>query len=208
MSTTVTELVEAERNDLAEFLEKLTPQQWAAESLCQGWSVRDVVAHVVSYEGAGARELAKRFVRGRFLLNRINGVALGEHREREPHELIRLLREHATPRGLTSAFGGRIALVDSLMHHQDIRRALGMPRDVPTESLRVALPFAFVAPPVKAMWHVRGVKVVATDIEWCGGIGSEARGSGEAVLMTMGGRRGVAEQLTGPGASRLVQRLG
>lgn len=82
----------------------------------------------------------------------------------------------ARGRGLTSVFGGRIALVDNLMYHQDIRRALGLPRDVPPERLRVALPFAFIAPLINAM--------------------------------VMGGRRGVAEELTGPGAARLVNRFG
>lgn len=208
MLTTATPLVEAERADLADFLETLTPQQWAAPSLCEHWTVRDVVAHVVSYEGAGAAELSRRVARGRFILNRINGVALEAQREREPDELVALLRGHLAPRGLTSAFGGRVALVDSLMHHQDIRRALGLPRDVPADRLRVALPFALIAPPIKAVWHVRGVKVVATDVDWSGGAGPEARGTGEAVLMVMGGRRGVAGELTGPGAARLVERLG
>ncbi len=208
MPMTATHLAEDERTDLADFLETLTPQQWAAPSLCEGWTVRDVVAHVVSYEGAGAAELTRRFTQGRLMLNRINAVSLDEHRQREPAELVALLHEHVTPRGLTCAFGGRIALVDSLMHHQDIRRALGMSRDVPAERLRVALPFAFLAPPIKAMWHVRRVRVVATDVGWSGGTGPEARGAGEAVLMVMGGRRGVAEELTGPGAPRLVTRLG
>lgn len=208
MPTTTTSLVEDERNDLADFLETLTPQQWDTESLCAGWSVHDVVAHVVSYEGARPVALAQRFAQGRLRLNRINGIALDEHRDREPQELIRLLRLHATPTGLTSAFGGRVALVDGLMHHQDIRRALDVPRDVPADRLRAALPFALLAPPVKALWHIRGVKVVATDIDWSGGTGPEARGTGEAVLMVMGGRRGVARELDGPGAERLARRLG
>jgi uncharacterized protein (TIGR03083 family) len=38
----------AERGDLAEFLATLTPEQWEAASLCEGWRVRDVVAHVMS----------------------------------------------------------------------------------------------------------------------------------------------------------------
>lgn len=205
---TTTQLVEDERNDLADLLETLTPQQWAAPSLCGGWSVRDVVTHVVSYEGVSAGELAKRFTRGRLVLSRINALSLEANRQREPDELIRLLREHATPRGLTTAFGGRVALVDTLMHHQDIRRALDIAREVPAERLRVALPFTLVAPPIKALWHVRGAKVVATDIGWSGGVGPEARGTAEAVLMVMGGRRGVAQELTGPGSLRLAQRLG
>ena len=208
MPATTTSLARDERRDLADFLETLTPQQWESPSLCQGWRVRDVVAHVVSYEGTGPVALARRVARGRFLVDRINAVALDEHRQDDPHQLIRLLRQHAAPTGLTAAFGGRIALVDGLMHHQDIRRALDRPRDVPAERLRAALPFALVAPPVKALWHVRGVKVVATDIDWSGGVGPEARGTAEAVLMVMGGRRGVARELSGPGADRLVKRLG
>lgn len=94
------------------------------------------------------------------------------------------------------------------MHHQDIRRALGASRDVPVDRLLAALRFALVAPPIKALWHIRGVKVVATDLDWSAGAGPVARGSSEAVLMVMGGRRGVAGELTGPGADRLAQRLG
>lgn len=208
MPMSVTQLVVEERNDLADFLETLTPEQWTANSLCEGWTVRDVVAHVVSYEGAGAGELARRFTRGRFVLNRINSVSLDQQRERGTDELVDLLRQHARPSGLTSSFGGRVALVDTLIHHQDIRRPLGLSREVPADRLRVALPFALLAPPIKALWHVRGVKVVATDVGWSGGTGPEACGAGEAVLMAMSGRRGVARELTGPGAPRLVERLG
>ena len=39
-----------ERRDLAAFLASLTPQEWQAQSLCEAWTVKDVVAHVVSYE--------------------------------------------------------------------------------------------------------------------------------------------------------------
>ncbi len=106
---------------------------------------------------------------------------------------------HAIPSGLPAGLCGRIALVDGLVHTQDLRRPLGLPRVVPAGRLRAALPFALVAPPIRALWHVRGVRVVATDVDWAGGAGPEARGPGEAVLMVMGGRRRVACELTGPG---------
>ena len=38
--------VAAERLRLAEDLESLTPAQWATPSLCAGWTVHDVVAHL------------------------------------------------------------------------------------------------------------------------------------------------------------------
>ena len=112
MPMTATPLVEAERNDLGDFFETLTPQQWAAPSLCEHWTVRDVVAHVVSYEGAGAAELARRFAQGRFALNHINDVSLDQQREREPDELLALLRKHLSSRPHVCV-RRRIALVDT-----------------------------------------------------------------------------------------------
>ncbi len=201
-------LAEAERRDLADFCESLTPDQWDAPSLCEGWRVRDVVAHVVSSDGLGMGDLAARVASGRLLLGRVNELGVEADRDRTPVELLAALRRHARPTGLTAGFGGRIALVDGLIHHQDIRRALGVPRRIPAERLRAALPFALIAPPIKALWHIRGVRVHATDVGWSGGFGVGARGAGEAVLMVMGGRRGVAGELSGPGVPQLVKRLG
>jgi uncharacterized protein (TIGR03083 family) len=44
-----------ERADLASFLATLSPQQWEAPTLCVGWRVRDVVAHVISYDELSVR---------------------------------------------------------------------------------------------------------------------------------------------------------
>ena len=38
--------IDEQRTSLAGLLETLSPQQWAAASLCEGWKVRDVAAHV------------------------------------------------------------------------------------------------------------------------------------------------------------------
>ena len=61
---TLMSMARAERADLAEFLATLTPQQWATPSLCTGWTVKDVVAHMISYEELGTLGLIKRFVKG------------------------------------------------------------------------------------------------------------------------------------------------
>ena len=38
--------VEAERRALADVLDTLTPEEWRSPSLCAGWTVQDVVAHM------------------------------------------------------------------------------------------------------------------------------------------------------------------
>ncbi len=93
-------LAEQERRDLADLAATLTSEQWDAPSLCEGWRVRDVVAHVVSYEGLSGGQLLRRFAQGRFLPARINAVGIAQHRAATPEELVALLRRHLAPSGL------------------------------------------------------------------------------------------------------------
>jgi uncharacterized protein (TIGR03083 family) len=202
------EMARHERTDLAEFLESLTPEQWDVPSLCTGWRVRDVAAHLISYEEHGNADLLKSFARARFRPGRLNDVARREYDARTPDELVAFLQAHLQPQGVTAARGGGVGLVDALIHHQDMRRPLGMPRTIPADRLRYALPFAVTAPPLRGFWHARGVRLVADDVGWARGRGPEARGDAEAVLMVLAGRRGVASELTGPGAEVLRRRLG
>ncbi|WP_104524823.1 maleylpyruvate isomerase family mycothiol-dependent enzyme [Blastococcus atacamensis] len=198
----------AEREDLRDLLGTLSPEQWRAPSLCAGWSVRDVVAHVLSYEELSGRELAGRLARGRFTVDRSNAIGLRELSALTAAQLIGLLDEHLTPAGLTAGMGGRIALTDGMIHQQDIRRPLGLPRAIPSERLLPALRTALVAPTLLGALRVRGVRLVATDIDWTFGRGPELRGTGEAILMTVAGRGAALAELSGDGRERVARRLG
>lgn len=198
----------AERSDLADFLDDLTPEQWDTPSLCVGWTVHDVVAHMISYEEHTRADLLRRLRKARFRFGRLNEVAMADYRSLDPQALVAFLRAHLTPQGSTARMGGRVGLVDGIIHQQDIRRPLGMPRTVAAERLLPALKFAVTAPPLRGFWHTRGVRLVATDVDWSRGKGPEARGTGEALLMSLAGRAGVAQDLTGPGAAILTERLG
>lgn len=200
-------LARDERTDFAAFLATLSPQQWEAPSLCEGWRVRDVVAHVVSYDELDGQALFRRMAKGRFLPNRANAIGLAEYNTRGPDELLGLLKDHVQPHGLPAAFGGMIALVDGLIHHQDIRRALAMPREVPAERLLLALRFALIVPLIGGFWRIRGVRLVATDLNWSAGLGPVVRGPAEALLMALAGRRGVVRELVGPGQRTLRDRI-
>lgn len=200
--------VTAERAELADLLDSLSPEQWEVPSLCVGWRVRDVVAHIVSAEGLSSTDLLRRFARARFRPGRLNEVGIAAYDDVPPDQLVGLLRRHLVPTGPTARFGGRVGLTDGLIHHQDIRRPLGLHREIPADRLECALGFALVAPPLRGAWKGRRVRLVATDLDWAFGRGPEARGKGEAVLMTLAGRHGVASELDGPGRDLLVRRLG
>lgn len=200
-------LAREERADLADFLETLEPAQWASPSLCAGWSVHDVLAHVVSYEETTTAGLLVRRLRG---LGRggPNEVGRAEYARRSPSQLVTYLRAHLVPHGVTSWFGGAVGLTDGLIHHQDIRRPLGRPRTVPAERVRPALDFALRSPKLPSRRHTGDLALRATDLDWSHGHGPRVSGPAEALLMAVAGRPAALEDLEGPGAQLLVERLG
>ncbi len=199
-------LAREERAELADFLRILTPAQWDAPSLCAGWRVRDVVAHMYSYEELSPVALVGRFIKGGILPDRVNAVGVAAYADRSPDELLALVENHQQPRGLTAGFGGKIALTDGVIHHQDIRRSLGLPRDIPAERMLVVLEFARTAPPIGASKRIRGLTLVATDLDWTAGSGPAVEGPAESLLMAIAGRRGVAGELAGPGQPTIADR--
>jgi uncharacterized protein (TIGR03083 family) len=205
MTATLMTMAYAERADLADFLATLTPQDWQRPSLCTKWTVKDVVAHVISYEELGAAGLLKRFAKGWVV--RANQVGVDEFSSLRPEQLLEFLRGHLEPRGLTAGFGGMIALVDGTIHHQDIRRSLGRPRTVPTDRLQRVLRLVPGNPRLGAGRRIRGLRLRATDVDWTHGNGPEVSGPGEALLMAMTGRPAALAELGGPGRDTLAKRL-
>jgi uncharacterized protein (TIGR03083 family) len=192
----VQHLVREERADFAAFLATLTPEQWQAPTLCTRWRVRDVVAHVISYDDLDTRALLVLASRRRFRSARINAAALARYDTNSPEQLLALLAGRLQPRGLPGALGGRVALVETLIHHQDIRRALGRPRTVPAERLLPALRTALIAPDIGGYWRIRGIRLAATDLDFAAGLGPGVRGAAEVLLMAIAGRRGVVRELS------------
>jgi uncharacterized protein (TIGR03083 family) len=199
------ELARAERADLAAFLAELTPQQWQSPSLCAGWTVKDVVAHIISYEELGVVDLVSRFVKGRIV--HANQVGVDEYARLSTDQLLDFLNRHLDPSGLTAGFGGMIALVDGTIHHQDIRRALNRPRVIPADRLTRVLPLIPGNPRLGAGRRIRGLRLRATDVDWAHGRGAEVTGPGEALMMAMTGRRAGLDELDGPGKATLAQQL-
>jgi uncharacterized protein (TIGR03083 family) len=196
-----------EREEFASFLDGLTPQQWNSPTLCDKWTVREVAVHTVSYDELTTGGLVDRFLKGRLNTDRINAIGVADYADRSADEIVALIRAHTEPHGLTGGFGGKIALTDGMIHQQDIRRSLGLPRTIPSERLRTALDFARFAPTIRGAWRARGVRLVATDLPWSHGRGPEVRGSGEALLMAMAGRRAALDDLDGPGKATLAQHV-
>jgi uncharacterized protein (TIGR03083 family) len=205
--TSSQQMARDERVEFASFLEGLTPEQWDNPTLCNKWRVREVAIHTVSYDELSTAGLLGRFLKGGLSTDRINAVGVAGYVGRTPEQIVAMIRANIEPHGLTGGFGGKIALTDGMIHQQDIRRPLGLPRTIDPERLRTALDFVRFAPTIRGAWRARGVRLVGTDLDWAHGKGPEVRGSGEALLMVMAGRQAALNDLEGPGKAKLAQHI-
>jgi len=200
-------LAEQERTELCDLLRDLTDEQWRTTSLCPRWTVRDVAAHVVSYDELSHVDLARTLAAGGLRPSRANDVALRRYAHLGTDEIVDLVDRCRTPRGLTAGLGGGIAMTDGTIHHQDVRRALGRPRDIPGDRLVPVLDFSLRAPTLPSRRNVRGLRLVATDLDWSHGTGPEVTGPGEALLMAAAGRTEALDELSGDGLATLRTRV-
>jgi uncharacterized protein (TIGR03083 family) len=200
-------LAEEERADLLTLLRELTPAQWGAPSLCANWRVRDVATHIVSYDELSKVATVATFLRGGLRTSTVNQVAVTRYADLNTDGIIDLVARNRRPSGLPSGFKGGIALTDGTIHHQDIRRALGLPRTIPEHRLVPALTFSLRAPTLPSRGNVKGLRLTATDVNWTVGDGPEVTGPGEALLMAAAGRPSALEDLSGPGLATLQGRV-
>jgi uncharacterized protein (TIGR03083 family) len=200
-------LAEDERRDLLAFLRTLSIEDWGAPSLCAEWTVAQVATHVVSYDEIGTARLATLFARGAGSVSKVNNLALARYEPLTPEGTLGLIERTLRPRGLTAGLGGGIALTDGMIHHQDIRRALGRPRRIPAERIVPVLDFALRAPTIPAKKNAKGLRLSTTDASWERGTGETVEGPAEAILMSLAGRSEALADLSGPGLTTLSARL-
>ncbi len=201
-------MVAETRTDLASYLATLTPEQWNAPTLCDKWKVRDVVGHLV--EGANKIPMGKMvggMLKSGFNLNKMLAATALEEGKRSPEELLKAMRATVSMRNTPPMTFFFYFLAYTVIYTQDIRRALDAPGTLPEERVRAALDSAKNAGSiVGSKKRVAGLKLVATDMEWTYGDGPEVRGTGEALLLAMCGRKSAYDDLTGDGVATLKQR--
>lgn len=193
-------LVHAERHALIDDLERLTPEQWQTPSLCQGWAVRDVAAHLIGNATATTRGLLAGMVAARFNFEAMTARGVARHRDDTPDQLVAQLRSVADrtdspPVALASRF------VEEVAHGEDIRRPLGFTRDYPREIVDAAIDYQLATSEKVggAKELGRRVRLVSTDSPLARGSGPEVRGPSLELLMVVSGREPRPGSLSGEG---------
>ncbi|MGW2224283.1 maleylpyruvate isomerase family mycothiol-dependent enzyme [Streptomyces formicae] len=204
------EWTKAERLGIADFLEELDADDWGRDSLCTGWTVRDVAAHLTLSTRTTLLDLLKGAIGARFDWERMEYDKARDRAARHtPAELVAQIRQTAGSPRRAPLSAPLDPLTDFLVHGQDIARPLGRARPMPGPQTVAALDHVVASPFYGAKKRLRGVRLVATDADWSTGAGpAEARGPAGDLLLVVTGRRAGLAAVTGAGAERLAERLG
>ncbi|MGN9912136.1 maleylpyruvate isomerase family mycothiol-dependent enzyme [Phytohabitans sp. LJ34] len=202
-------VIAGQRRALADLLEGLSPDEWERPSLCAGWRVRDVAAHIaMAPQVLSVRTMAVEALRAGGRFHRLNHDVAVRHAESRPTgRLVAELREHADSRRLPVVTSYRNILFDILVHGQDIAVPLGRAHPMPLAAASAGASRVWsMGWPFWARRRLRGVRLVATDVEWSAGAGAEVDGPIGALLLLLTGRVSTAlPHLTGPGVPTLAR---
>ena len=200
-------VVAGQRRAIAAFLASLGPDEWGRPSLCDGWTVKDVAAHlaVVPHAPSVLRTVGM-VVRARGNADQVNhDIACAYAAQRSPGELVAELRDQVTDRRLPGVTTLKNLAMDLVAHSQDMAIPLG--RDLPVDPA-AALNALDRAWTMGWPWHAAkrfaGYRLVATDADWSAGQGDEIRGPVLSLLLLATGREPAAlPALAGAGLARL-----
>ena len=193
--------IDQQRTALADLLDTLTPGQWSTPSLCHAWTIRDVGAHLSLAATARTGEVLADVVRARGSFDgMIREATLDRSRQRSTHQIVADLRGIVGSRKLAPGTFWRDPLLDILVHGQDIVRPLGLTIESPGEASRVAVDWVWRRRlPFFPARRLRGLRLVADDVDWARGAGEELRGPVMSLLLVSTGRASGLTELSGPG---------
>jgi uncharacterized protein (TIGR03083 family) len=190
--------IAAERRELAAVLAALDPGAWEQPSLCAGWRVREVVAHITMPFRYSTARFVLEMARSRGNFTRMADRCARRDAAAPPAELTAALRDNAEhpwrPPG-----GGLIgALTHDVIHGLDITTALGIDRTVPASRMTIVLDSITGPRSLKFFGtDLAGISLRADDLDWTAGSGRPVTGAAQDLALFACGRQPPPGRLQG-----------
>lgn len=179
--------VDEQRLALADLIEGLDDEQWLAPSLCDGWRVRDVAAHLTHSHMSPLRAIREAFKSG-FRFDAMI-LRLGREDRRSREQIAGALRGMAGFRIKVPGTSVQQPMIELLVHGQDMAVPLGIDYPMPTAAaLEAARRLSGMKFPINAVRRIGGVRLVATDADFAVGSGREVRAPIADIVMILAGR--------------------
>jgi uncharacterized protein (TIGR03083 family) len=199
-------IIHAERKALATDLDGIGDEAWETASLCPGWTVRDVLAHMTATSKISGASFFPKLIGSGFSLTKMQAKDIARERGSSgPEALDRFkaqLDSTGRPPGPVETMLGEV-----LVHSADIRRPLGTAHAYQSEALVQAADFYRGSNLILGTKkRIAGVTLRASDVDWSYGDGPTVEGPMLSLLLAMTGRAAALDDLTGEGVSVLRSR--
>lgn len=199
--STVRTQIAAERRELAAMLTELPEETWDEPTLCAGWRVREVVAHMTTPFVTTMPSFVLEMVKARGSFDRVADRFARRHAARPAAHAARLLADNANHPWKPPGGGYAGALAHDVIHGLDITTALGLDRRVPLDRLRTVLEGSTSRRSVRYFGvDLDGIELRADDLNWSYGAGTPVTGAGQDLLLVLSGRKLPEGRLTGAAA--------
>lgn len=201
MDDDIRALVHRERSQLGTLLRQLDDTQWASPSLCDGWTIREVVGHLVVAMTADLRRVGLATLKA---WGRFDRGMDAEARREAAHPIEELLARYDTAAEIFNPppiLGSRSPLTDIVIHTQDICVPTGLTGTPEADSVRHGLDFLTRPLAARSFGATlpSNTTLVAEDLDWTTTFGNGATqiaGPGLAILLSISGRTALDDQLT------------
>jgi uncharacterized protein (TIGR03083 family) len=198
-------IITAERRAFGDVLDGLAQPDWEKPSLCAGWRVREVVAHMTMPLRFSALRFMGEMVRSRGNFARMADRVARRDAQAPISELLGGWRANQDSRWKPPGGGWPGALTHDVVHGLDITIPLGIEHPVSDRALRVVLDQATTPLGLKHFGHdLGGIRLEADDLDWAFGDGETLRGGARSLLMVLMDRRLPAELLSGAATARFT----
>jgi uncharacterized protein (TIGR03083 family) len=199
-------VVATERGALADDLATLDVAAWETPSLCEKWTVRDAVAHIIATAEMTPPKFFGKMIGNGFDFQKMTAKEIADKREDSPAAELKHFRavrdRTSSPPGPKTSWLGEV-----IVHSEDVRRPLGLSRTYPMEAVVAVADFYKGSNVlIGSKKRIEGVTLKATDTDWSHGSGPEASGPMLSLLLAMTGRSAALTDLTGPGVETLRGR--
>jgi uncharacterized protein (TIGR03083 family) len=183
-------LVAANYVALADLLEELPAERWDTASLCEGWRVREVVAHLTMPARYSEEAFLAELRGDGFDFTRLSNRIASRDAQLSTVELVGNLRDERLHDWTPPGGGYHGALNHVVIHSLDITVPLGEPRCASDTAMRSVLDdLTAGGGHANFGMDIRGRRLSATDIDWSFGSGSQLRGNAEDLALHLCGRR-------------------
>lgn len=207
MGAELWDLIASQRCATLDVIRELDEAELATPSLCEGWAVRDVAGHLVWVATSEPVDIVRDALYGGLRVHQMIADQARVIGSLPTEVLIEKLEKAVDARLRVPGLRVESVLADLIVHNQDIRRPLGIEAGIDPDALLVALDEYLGANRFTGgKKRVRGLRLVATDIDWTKGTGPEVSGPAEALLLAGVGRSVALDDLTGDGVATLASR--